>query len=84
MGRREWRWWEEFEEKGLGTGDSGDQRRRAERQLAIVLRWAASLGFGLLAASKAFAGAWVFALAYAACAVAFFVVYGVIARRRQR
>jgi len=82
MTGREWRWWEEFEETDSGS-DSVDDRRRAERRVATVLRWAATAGWSLLAVFKALDGAWLFALGYAACAVGFFVAYGVASRRRR-
>jgi len=83
MSRREWRWWEEFDETDPGSKSSGDGRRRAELRAAVVLRWAATVGWSLLAVFKALDGAWLFALGYAACAVGFFVAYGVASRRRR-
>ncbi len=83
MTGREWRWWEEFEETDRGSDSIDDRRRRAERRVAIVLRWAATVGWSLLAVFKALDGAWLFALGYAACAVGFFVAYGVASRRRR-
>jgi len=83
MGRREWRWWEEFEETDPDSGSAEDRRRSAELRIVVVLRWAATLGWSLLALFKALDGAWVFASCYAACAVGFFVAYGVASRRRR-
>ncbi len=83
MGSREWRWWEEFDDTDPGSGSTADHRRRAELRLLLVLRWAATIGWSLLAVFKAREGAWLFALGYAACAVGFFVAYGVAFRRRR-
>lgn len=82
MAGREWRWWEEFDKSDPDVGGADHQRRSAERQVLVVLRWAATLGWSLLALFKARSGAWLFALGYAACAVGFFVAYGVALRRR--
>jgi len=83
MGGREWRWWEEFAETDPDSAHTADRRRQAERRLAVVLRWAATAGWSVLAVFKALEGAWLFALVYAACAVGFFVAYGVASRRRR-
>ena len=83
MAGREWRWWEEFDRTDPGSESTPARRWRAQRQLAVVLRWAATLGWAILALFKALDGAWVFALVYAACAVGFFIAYGVAARKRE-
>ena len=83
MAGREWRWWEEFERTDPESDSTPARRWRAERRVAVVLRWAATLGWSVLAVFKAREGAWLFALGYAACAVGFFVAYGVAARRRR-
>ncbi len=81
MKGREWRWWEEFEKADPTSEPVPDQHRRTERRNAIVFRWAVTVGWTVLAASKAISGAWLFAAAYAACAVGFFVALGIASRR---
>ncbi len=83
MSGREWRWWEEFDETDPGSPSSADLRRRGELRVLLVLRWASTTGWSLLAVFKAREGAWLFALGYAACALGFFVAYGVATRRRR-
>ena len=76
MGTHEWRWWEEFEK----TAPNHDQSRRN----ATVIRWVVTAGWSILALFKLMAGAWLFALVYAALAAGFFVAYGFGFRRQQR
>jgi len=81
VGRRDWRWWEEFERTdsgpGPGTGSPTDARN------ALIVRWVVTVGWSVLAVFKVLEGAWLFAGAYAVCAVGFFVAYGIVARRRK-
>ncbi len=81
MKGREWRWWEEFEKSDPSSGPAPEDHPRTERRNAVIFRWVVTVGWSVLAVSKAVAGAWLFAAAYAVCAVGFFVALGIASRR---
>jgi len=83
VGRRDWRWWEEFEQTDPGSGPGPGARSPTEARNALIVRWVVTVGWSVLAGFKALEGAWLFAAAYAACAIGFFVAYGIAARRRK-
>lgn len=79
MGTPEWQWWKEFEATEAGT-------RRPSWQAAwngAAVRWVVLVGFLVLAGFKFADGAWLFGSCYLACAVGFFVAYGIEAGRRR-
>lgn len=80
MGGSDWQWWKEFEATGPGAPRSSWQE--AWRHPAV--RWVVLAGGLVLAAFKFADGAWMFGLAYAACAIGLFVGYTLEARRRAR
>jgi hypothetical protein len=80
VGAPEWQWWKEFEATEPG---SGKRSWRAAWSGAAV-RWVVLAGFLVLAAFKFGDGAWLFGLVYLACAIGFFVAYGIEAGRRRR
>jgi len=83
VGRRDWRWWEEFERTDPVSGAEDSPAPSTEHRNAVIVRWAVTVGWSVLAVFKVWEGAWLFAAAYAVCAVGFFVAYGVAARRRR-
>ncbi|MFN2606579.1 MAG: hypothetical protein ABR511_01595 [Acidimicrobiales bacterium] len=80
MGTPEWQWWKEFE----ATEARARRTRWQEVWQSPGVRWVVLAGWLALAGFKFADGAWLFGLAYLACAVGFFVAYGVEARRRRR
>jgi hypothetical protein len=83
VGRRDWRWWEEFERTDPVAGTSDVPQPATERRNAVIIRWVVTVGWSVLAVFKVWEGAWLFAAAYAVCAIGFFFAYGVAARRRK-